>query len=237
MTPTSPKDQNRPTAPEPPIQRRFAAAIAALALITAACGGSSAATDDRSVASLAPATSEEAPTNGDTLDDPAADDPAPDDTARDELTPEQAQLAFEQCLEDKGIQASFGSPDGESISGGAIGDGDGEAQMIEIDGRSDESFDEFEAAMDECGALLGDAFGDFDMSPEQEAAMADAELAFGECMREQGFPIETAGEGGGISFQIESDPNDPDGTGFEAALDECEKVFEEIDAMFSEENS
>lgn len=209
----------------------WTALLLALGLLAAACGTET-QTDERSVAALtAPET-----------DEPAGDSDSDNDGARDsdnngdgegptQEEIERAELQFEQCLEDNGVSLGggvFGDSDGESVAGvEEFGDGDGATQSFEI-GEGD--FEEFEAAMAECDKLLEDVYGTFTPSPEQEAAMADAQAAFDACMAENGIDIESEGSDGAISLQIDSDEDFEE---MEAVMDECSKeAFGDFDQEF-----
>ncbi|MEM9892545.1 MAG: hypothetical protein AAF962_16900 [Actinomycetota bacterium] len=216
--------------------------LAALSVLAAACGQEAQA-DDRSVASLPAAgdTGSSDGTDGATDDDDSADtdtdtddgDPADGegDDGDEELTEEEAFLAFEQCMADKGIDTSalFGDAAGETI-GGTDDDEDGAAALSF---ESDEEFEAFEAANEECGEILESAFGDFELTPEQEAAQRDAELQFSQCMADQGFAIDVNGsgtdgssdDGGVVGFEIESDA---DIEALDAAFAQCEDTINEV---------
>lgn len=202
---------------------RLASLLVGSALLFAACGGAAEA-DEPTVAALPDATeSAAAPdadgpdTNGPDADDSGAESDADSGPA---MTSEEAGLAFSQCLEERGIDDPFAAGGGEVIGD----DEDGpQAGIVTFD--SDADFEAFEEAQEECGKLLGDAFGDFSPSPEQEAAFKDAELKFNQCMTDLGFEM----SGGAIEVE--------DG-GFEKleeATKECDSAFEELNEQLAED--
>ena len=101
-------------------------------------------------------------------------------------------------------------------------------------------------ASEACSGHLANATPDFDLTPEQEAAMEDAQLEFQQCMTEHGiegggFQI-SVGEGPALDVQeapeeqapepVEIDPEE-----FQAAAEECRSVYEnypELDDVFPE---
>lgn len=177
------------------------AAVAGLSL--AACGGS----DSPEVANLgnAAATTNE---EGETTE--AATDP------------EEAMLAFTECMRENGVDV----PDPEFSE-----DGEGGPRIqMGPGGDFDPNDPDFQAAQEKCRSHLEGIQGRFD--PENQEAFQDAALEFAQCMRDQGvdFPDpqfqEGPGGGGGMLFGGEGiDPNDPD---FQAAQEECQQVFEDL---------
>jgi len=198
-----------------------------LALILGACGSTTtdaATSDEPSVASL-PETPVETV-------EPGVATPTDEDPPSEDLTPEEAQLAFEQCLEDAGVDFDFGGAIGEIIDDGAVSGiigGDGDAPPDGTTSAVSITEGDFEA-FDECNDLLSDAFGDFTPSPEQEAQFRDAELEFSRCMEEQGFDFDLSGSGGTISIGP-----DADFEAMEAAMSECDSIFESLNESLSEE--
>ncbi|MEM8923981.1 MAG: hypothetical protein AAGD35_10810 [Actinomycetota bacterium] len=196
-------------------RKRLLAALAAVALLAAACGSG----DDEG----APTVADIPAADGDSA---AGSTDGSGDDGGESLSPEEAQLAFEQCMEKQGVDISLsGGGDGESLDGD---DDDGRSSAGEVG----EDFDKFEAAMDECNSLLGNAFDDFDRSPEEEAAMKDAEAAFAQCMEEQGFPQSSGDDddtvddddGAGFSFQIDENADQDE---VDAAFRACESIFDD----------
>lgn len=169
-----------------------------------------------------------------TLDDVNA--PATSPSSGEELSPEEAMRKYESCLAENGVDLNAG------------GDGLGGGQQVGDDAASDgavdeESFDfeQFEAAEKKCGQYLDGAGGAFDLSPEQEAALRDAELAWNKCMKERGVdvgPIGASGEtldsddnqsGLGIAAIAEEDFEE-----FEKAASECEQAYAEFEELVGE---
>ncbi|MDF2732453.1 MAG: hypothetical protein K0S92_1086 [Desertimonas sp.] len=178
------------------------AAVMLAAMPFAACGGGgggSASDDaDQEVASLG--TEPDAPVGSDNTASTAP------------LDPEEAQLAFAECMREHGIDM----PDPGA---------DGGIQIM----ATPETEDEMNAAMEDCQPLLANARGAIEMDPEQEAEMREQLLEFTECMRDQGidlpdpvfsddggFSVQAeAGEGGGATGGPRADED------FQAAADEC----------------
>ncbi len=52
---------------------------------------------------------------------------------------------------------------------------------------STDDFEASEGAVEECSPLLEAAFGDFELSPEEQAEFMDQQLAFAKCMRDRGL--------------------------------------------------
>lgn len=191
---------------------RFASLLVGSALLFAACGGAVEA-DEPTVAALPDAAESAAAPDNDGSDVETGEPSVSD------MTPEEAGLAFSQCLEERGIDDPFAAGGGE-----VIGDDEDGPQTGIVSFDSDADFEAFEQAQEECGKLLGDAFGDFNPSPEQEAAFKDAELKFNQCMTDLGFEM----SGGAIEIE--------DG-GFEKleeATKECDSVFEELNEQLPE---
>jgi hypothetical protein len=131
---------------------------------------------------------------------------------------EEANVAFEQCLADNGVDNAFGGSGGESIDGEEDG-----PQTMRLDFDSEEEAEAFNEALDECNEIFEDAFGEFELSPEQEAEFADAEAAFNQCMAEQGFEMSDGG------FEVE-DIDDLDAT-----TDQCDEIFEDLNDSIGED--
>lgn len=169
---------------------RLLALLGAILLGLAACGGSSGAT---------------APTLA-SLSDNSADGPAATTTTNVVADPEMAFQEYAACMRQHGIDM----PDPEtSGSGGVI--------SIGGEGFDLEAMDEAAAA---CDPILEGAFGEFELSPEQEAEVRDQELAFARCMRDNGvdWPDPTGDFGSG---SIAIDIGDADPETMNAAMDTC----------------
>jgi hypothetical protein len=199
--------------------------LAALLTATTACG-TTPATEDGGVATIASS---------------AVGAETPTETTID---PEEAFARFQECMEEYGIDMP--APDDEggievrresSVQGEESQDG------ITVNGGAlDVSPEVFEAAQEACRQYLEDAVQPIELTPEQEAALDDANLAFQECMEEHGvegsFSIGVAGGAGGVAIEraeLDTDPQQPDPGAsdevdpevLDAAHEECRKVFEE----------
>ena len=164
----------------------------ALLLVLAACGGDTAATT--------------APTLP-TLSDETADASTEATTTTEAVDPEEAFQEYTQCMREHGIEM----PDPSTDSGGVI--------EIEADG-GDLDFSAFDEAAAECDPILEAAFGEFALSPEQEAEMMDQELALAQCMRAEG--IDWPDPTGDMNVMIDlGEDVDPDT--LDAALNKCSK--------------
>lgn len=181
-------------------------AIAAGALMLMALVGCGAANDDESTAA------NELPSiQSDAGDDTATDDPTGDSSEdADVVDPDLAFAEYEKCMEDNGIEMEAAG-DGaftQSVEMSADEPSDG----ISLDQLSEEAFAE---AADACDPILEDAFGSFELSPDEEAEVADRQLDFQKCLKDQGFDAD-AGEGGSLTITGEFDEAD-----FQAAADAC----------------
>lgn len=200
-------------------RRRFTALVAVSALALAACGSTD--TDPTAAVADVPAAGTETDADGGSGSGDGADDGADagSDSGGDREPPTQeeveaASLAYEQCLDDAGVDIDFGSGGGEAIDGST----DGEAgNGAVIDGGEFDDIDGLEAAFEECEGILEDTFGSFEPSPEDEARLRDAEAAFANCMSERGFDFEEPGDGSGVIQFDESVDEDA----LQEALDEC----------------
>ncbi len=193
----------------------------ATTLAVSACGTADTATDEPAVAALdtdaATSDTQDASTSdGDDNSEPPSD-----------ADIERAELQYQQCLEDNGISTEglFEDSGGEVIAGDDTTDGEGMAQELETDG----DFEAVNAAFEECDALLEDVYGAFTPSPEEEAALQDAQAAFETCMADNGMDIDTSGQGGIVSFEIETGEEDD----FEQIIDECSEAFTDIEEQFA----
>ena len=189
---------------KPLTRRRAIVALSAVTLLVSACG--SAGDDDAqadAVASLRDvSTSDGATTDG---TDGSAEDTeleAPDDL-------EEAMALYDQCLQDHGVDPGQGfvvsaggdtvavAPAGGATTGNELSDDQVFVDAQDADGKEIPPPDEdlIEAA-EACRGHLANATPDFDLSPEQEAAMEDAQLDFQQCMEDHGI------EGGGFSISV-----------------------------------
>lgn len=173
--------------------------ILAGGLFATACGGG-AATDEQTIADIPEAGTES-----------SVDETNSSNEGRTELSDEDSEAAYlryKQCLADEGVDDPFGDSE------------DGDSALVEFD---QGEYEAFEAAQKKCEPILEDAFGSFDLSPEQQAAQADAELAFNTCMTDKGFDL--GGDGGQAGFEIGADVDIAD---LEEAAAECDEAFNEV---------
>jgi hypothetical protein len=134
-----------------------------------------------------------------------------DGSATEQVDPEEAQLAFAECMREHGVDVPDPAPRG-GTGGGQILIGPG--QRID-----EENFEEADAA---CRHHLEGVFDE--PSDEELQEMQDGALAFARCMRENGVEDhpDPKFENGGTTLEISADDvmDDPD---FEAAEEECRK--------------
>lgn len=174
---------------------RFIILAAAIAILAGACGSSSDTTAAPELASIDEPPGAAAVTSDD--DPEVAETPGAVD-------PDQAFAEFEACMADHGVTVAI------SGSGGAPVDDlvPGPEPAREV------TPEDLEAAEAACEPILDDAFGSFDLSPEQEAEQADALLEMEHCLAEAGFEIDMTGG----SFQV---PQDVDFDEFNLAMNDC----------------
>lgn len=124
-------------------------------------------------------------------------------TTTEAVDPEEAFQEYEACMQEHGIEM----PDAQG--------GDG-VVAFEDDG----SFDiaAFEEASVACDPILEAAFGEFEMTPEQEAEFRDQELALAQCMRDNGIDWPDPGSDGSTVIDIGADVDPED---VNAALEAC----------------
>jgi hypothetical protein len=186
-------------------------ALLVVALLMAACGGTAAGSDS-GVASLSDSSTT---------------------TVAAEADPEEAAIAFTECMRENGIDMEDPTvdADGNVIPGRPtdLPEPDGEGGAGEVGPGA--LGEDLQAAFEECGDLLeGTTFG---FTGEDQAELEDQLLALAQCLRDQGIDVAdpdlsggpdiVAGEGGdglrangpfGIDFQ------DPE---VQAALDQCQE--------------
>ena len=128
---------------------------------------------------------------------------SPVTTTTEPVDPEEAYQEYTACMASFGVEL----PDPDD-GGGVISVGD--------EGAFDtETFDEASA---ECGPILDEAFGEFEMSPEQQAELMDQELAFAQCMRDNGLDWPDPSGNDNIFVEL-GDDIDPDVVN--AAVETC----------------
>ena len=245
-------------------RRRMLVAISIVTLSVSACGS---ADDDEAqadgVASLRDLTTSDtatgdAPTNDAPTNDAASSSESSELEAPDD--PEEAFALYDQCLQDHGVDPGEGFivANGDAVAVAPAGGIDG----AEGEGSDDQVFvyaqdangnemqapdDDLIAASEACRGHLANATPDFDLTPEQEAAMEDAQLAFQQCMEDHGiegggFSISVGG-GAGLEVDEQQDddqaapppPSDIDPEEFQAAAEACQSVYDdypELDDVF-----
>jgi hypothetical protein len=178
---------------------RVPALFLGLALVLAACGGSTEAAGVASLASAEPGAATAEPSG------------APVDF-------QDALLEFTQCLRDQGLDVDdpqFGTGGGPQFGGGG-GAGGG------LFGGADPNDPGVRAAQEACAPLLEGVQGQFD--PEAQAERQAQQLALAQCMRDEGIdwpdPQIGTGAGGGFggNFRTEVDFQSPE---VQAALEVC----------------
>lgn len=167
--------------------------LAGVALFTfAGCGGGSDSSAGVELASI-----DSTPNTSDKAGDTAAEQPDP------AVDPDEALARFEACMKEQGVNISLAG------SGAEVPTDD-----LAESPQGPPSREAFEAAQAECESIMDDAFGSFDLSPEQEAEQADQLLALQRCLADQGFDVDLSGG----SFSIEQSD---DMEAFDDALQTC----------------
>jgi hypothetical protein len=137
------------------------------------------------------------------------------------LAPEDAMLAFAECMRDEGIDM----PDPETNGGPGSGGG-----RIAFGGGAGGDQEKFQAAMEACDEFLQQARGARgEMDPEQ----LDRMLEFAGCMRDHGIPMPDPNTDGGIRIQRNDDGTinngddvlDPESPAFQAAQEACQPIL------------
>ena len=196
--------------------RRFRTGAIAVAMVLAAGCAAGDGDDDAGAAELP------------TLQSGASDDEAADESTSEsddsggggargsdeEVDPEIAMAEYEQCMADQGIDLDFG----EAVDGAVVEEF--EIDEDAADGGADaaiaiDDLDEFEAAAGECDQILEEAFGEFELTPEEEAEFADQMLELERCLSDEGFDIDMSGN----AFELDEDI---DFEAFEEAMRTCE---------------
>lgn len=212
-----------------------------LSLSAAACGGEGSTettSDTGGIATLADDSTDDQATGADqteTSDDGATGSAeAPDD-------PELAYARYDDCMADLGFDFStaiVGEDGGLSVDDQALDVDDPQAQSFDSDDDFGAAFDEANAA---CEKHLANIDDDFDLDPEQQALMNDAQLQWAACMRAQGIdlPDMDASAGGVTVIEINPEDGDPQSGGelggddfdfeaFEKADQECASAFDAL---------
>lgn len=210
--------------------------ITVLALFLAACGTTgSGGQDPDGVASLGTDT----PTTfGDESDDSADEVEAPTDR-------NEALLLYDQCMTEEGFptDAAGAADDGPTVQGGSAGGSEGDEGPterivgpggIEI---APEDLEAFEAANQVCSAHLANISQGEEFTPEQQAALEDANLRVQQCLADKGIDAQISIGGGDDSGQIQNEEpaeeappanqGEVDPEEVEAAMAECMAIFDE----------
>jgi hypothetical protein len=125
-------------------------------------------------------------------------------TTTEAVDAEEALQDYTACMQEHGIEL----PDPGST--GAV---------IEVGGE-DFDIESFDEAAAECDPILEAAFGEFELSPEQQAEMMDQELALAQCMRDNGVDWPDPNGDGNVTIEL-GDDVDPESVN--AAMDVCMK--------------
>lgn len=129
-------------------------------------------------------------------------------TTTEAVDPEEAFQRYSECMREHGVEM----PDPNSGENGAVFSIGGDGVDLEA----------MEGAAAACDPILEDAFGEFEMTPEQQAEILDQELAFAQCMRDNGidWPDPSGDLSGAVSIEL---PGDLDPEALNAAMDVCSK--------------
>ena len=204
------------------IRTRLLAICTAVLMFAAACS-SGAETATSELPTLADSTAEET-TDTDGADEGESDDAAAEEDEGgepEEVDPEIAMAEYEKCMADQGVNMSMAvaGEEGSSIETFETDPNDADSNA----GAEPLDFENFEAAAEICEPILEDAFGSFEMTPEQEAEMADQMLELEKCMSEAGFDIDMSGN----SFQLD---DSIDFEAFEEAMSSCGNGIQTMEA-------
>ncbi|MCP3990164.1 MAG: hypothetical protein GY724_13895 [Actinomycetia bacterium] len=181
---------------------RATAMIAILALLFAACGNS---TDDQE--------SEVATLETELTDLATAAEAATSDgeSTASELSPDEAALAFSQCMRDEGLDFPDLSIDAE-----------GNVELRAAFQTVNPQVEGFRQAMGVCGEILQQStgFGGDRRALLESPEVQDALLAFSQCVRDEGYDVGDLtlerpgrGPGQGPGAGSEGEPDDPAGDG------------------------
>ena len=207
-----------------------------LALFLAACGGAGTAEDDPDgVARLGTDTTT-------IVEDPSE---ASSDQAEAPTDRNDAFLLYDQCMAEEGFptDAAGQANDGPTVQQGTAGGSD------EDDGPTDrvvgpggieiapEDFEAFEAANQVCQAHLANLAQGEEFTPEQQAALEDANLRVQQCLSDKGIDAQISIGGGAVGGLIQKEdpgdeaplPNqgDVDPEELDAAIADCMSIFDE----------
>jgi hypothetical protein len=216
------------------------AVIAVVILGLAACGANPPAADPGGIASIG----DQGVTSTTTADGAATPDAteAPTD-------PNDAFVLYDTCMADHGfLTDAAGSAGGPTVSGGEVtvsgsDASDGSGPQVHAAGPSGieippEDTEAFAAADEACRVHLANIVRGQELTPEEQAAMDDANLKMQQCMNDKGFNVQfsISGSGSGTAVETRKAAPDadqtpvsapPDPAEFEAAMQECAKVFDD----------
>lgn len=154
---------------------------------------------------------------------------------------EEAMTLFQSCMTEHGVEGggmvmATRAEDGGTIQVGNVSEDD-EGPVTQIEEIDPEVF---EAANEACSPHLANAMPEFDLTPEQEAALEDARLEFEACMKEAGVEMpEMSTSDGGATMSINVSSADADGAlpaigiddidfdAFNEAAEGCQSVYDD----------
>lgn len=139
-------------------------------------------------------------------------------TTTEAVDPEEAFQQYTECMREHGVEM----PDPTSGDGGGV---------ISI-GAGGIDLEAMDAAAAACDPILEDAFGEFELTPEQQTEMLDQELAFARCMRDNGvdWPDPSGDMSGPVAIEL---PDNVDPEDLNAAMEVCSKDAFGTDGGFS----
>ena len=138
----------------------------------------------------------------------------------EETSPEDARLAFADCMREHGVDIDDPEEGGGKFRIGIAPGGSADA----VNEEGDPVNDEFEEAMDACRDELPQ-MGE-ELTPEERAEMEDAMLEFARCMREHGVDLPDPGDGGGVvRIAPGGGKPDPEDEEFQEAEEACEDLL------------
>ena len=202
-------------------------ACASAALLLSACGSGGASNSSDGIASLdtiAQVASDSE--SSDTDDANASNGGGESDGEVSEVGYEKAIAEYEQCLDDIGLGGLFADEGGDGVATDVAVESSGDGGALEGDPAELDA--QFERMQEECDPIIAAVSQDFELSPEEEAELADADLAFARCMREAGFDFPDPGADGTENQVLEFDEDDLDIDALNETMDKCDSVFEEV---------
>jgi len=217
--------------------RKVTALFAATLLVTAACGGGGGGDSAKAdVASISV---------GDGNDQQSS--PDGEGTAEAPANSEDAFALYDECMTKAGFEFETIPFDGEEGDGLETLSPDAEEDDPQAGGSlNDFDPEAFEKANSTCEVHISNIDSGFDLSPEQEAAVDDANLKWEECMEQQGvdLPDTEASDG----FDVDSpdaadnpqeggtaDDQDFDFESFNEAAENCQQIFDDIPGFSEQE--